>query len=136
MSWLAPDRLGPAERLFNPLAQNQTDRVARMPRGAAVNGGGTAIVVLRDVRGHVEAAHVSDEAAGVEQLVGADGDAVLSRHRADHRRCCFCLGRAACLGDLGLNHQATAVLHHRMAHVAQLGRRTRGLLVTRTTDKG
>jgi hypothetical protein len=39
------------------------------------------------------------------------------------------LSRAARPGDLGIDHQATAVLHHRMAHVAQPGRRPRRLLV-------
>src|SRR4051812_37727573 len=78
VSCTVPDRRDPAERLFNPLAQDQTDRVARMPRGATVNGGGAAIVVLRDVRGRVEDPHVGDEAASVEQLIGTDRDAVPS----------------------------------------------------------
>src|SRR4051812_19827593 len=77
---LPADRFDPAERLFNPLAQDQTEGVARMPRGAPVNGGGAVLVVLCHVRGHVEGPHVSDEAAGVEQLVSANGDAVLARH--------------------------------------------------------
>src|SRR4051812_1091053 len=40
---LPADRFDPAERLFNPLAQDQTEGVARMPRGAPVNGGGAPV---------------------------------------------------------------------------------------------
>ena len=58
------DRLHPAEGLFDQFAFSLTDRVPRMPRGAAVEG--TLAMarrgVLRDVRGDVLLPQRGDEA--------------------------------------------------------------------------
>ena len=50
-----PDRLGPAEDLFHPLALLLTDGVAGMAGGAAIDGTAPAGGVLRDMRGDAAA---------------------------------------------------------------------------------
>ena len=61
MSSLAhqPDRLDPAKDLFHPLALSLTDRVARLPRRAAVNRAGAVLGVLGHMRRDVQLLAVS-----------------------------------------------------------------------------
>src|SRR5213593_1514046 len=64
-----PDRLEPAEDLFNPLAFLLTHRVARVARGASIDRARPVRGVLRDVGGYLEQAQGPDEVATVIAFV-------------------------------------------------------------------
>src|SRR5205814_1094218 len=64
----------PAERLFDELALPLADDVARMARGAAVDGGAPGL--LCDVRRHALLSQVGDERARVVGLVCAQRELV------------------------------------------------------------
>ena len=70
------DRFGPAKRFLDALADAQANRVTGVPRGAAINRRAPAVVVLRDMRGDVDLAHLGDEVLGVEAFVAAERDAL------------------------------------------------------------
>src|ERR1700732_1414621 len=55
------NRLGPAEWLLDALSLLLAHGIARMSRGARVDGGAPPADVLSDVRRHVERAHAGDE---------------------------------------------------------------------------
>ena len=86
----------------------------------AIDGGAAAFVVLGDVRGHALAPHLSDEVGRVVGLVSTQRDAAAVGHVSDHRLGRLTLGGAGGERRGGAHHQAVAVLHDYVAHVAQL----------------
>src|ERR1700678_1491591 len=73
-SLLARDSLDPAKGLFDSLADALADRIARVPRGAAVDRRRAAIGILRHVGRRVHRAQLVYEILGVVGLVGAERD--------------------------------------------------------------
>src|ERR1700758_2192432 len=69
------DRLAPAEGLLDALPFPLAHRVSRMPRGAAVDRRTPSADILRNMRRHVERAHVGDERSRVVALVASKSDA-------------------------------------------------------------
>jgi hypothetical protein len=69
-SFLAGDRLHPAEGLLDPLADALADRIARVSRRAAIDSRRASLGVLRDVRRGVHRAQLIDEVLDVVGLVG------------------------------------------------------------------
>lgn len=68
------DHLGQAEALLDARPVALADLVARVPRGAPIDGvAGVVVEVLRDVRRDVDLAARPGEAGGVLRLVGAQG---------------------------------------------------------------
>lgn len=65
------DRLGPGEAFLDPLANDLADSIARMPRGAAIAGGGAVGRVLRHMRSNVQFPQIGDEVLCVVTFVGA-----------------------------------------------------------------
>src|SRR6185437_1940570 len=74
-------------------------------------------------------AQVADEAAHVIGLVGAQRDTTPRAPAIEHDQRRFALGRARRQSDRPIHNQAVAVLHQRVAHVAELGRLAVALLV-------
>ena len=70
-----PDRLAPAERLLDLLALSLAQRVTRVPRRAAIDGG--TFRLGRDMRADAHLSQRRNEAMLVIALVGAEGDAFL-----------------------------------------------------------
>src|SRR5262249_46223577 len=68
----AANAIGPAERLFDELAPALAHSIARMPRGAVVNG---ALHLLFSVRRHAHGPQIGNEICRVIALVGADREA-------------------------------------------------------------
>ena len=95
--------------------------VAGLPRGSAVEVAAAALVVPGHMRGHVQLPRGAHEILAVVSLVGAHGDAprtalLLCRQ---HQQRGVALGIA-----IGMSHhrggdQPVAVLHQRMAQIAQ-----------------
>lgn len=62
-----------AEMLFDSLADDLADPVARVPRSAAVDcAAARPLIIARDMRCHVASAAIVHEVAGVMRLGGAD----------------------------------------------------------------
>ena len=118
-------RLDPAEGLLDPLAAAQADRIAGVARGAAVDGDLAHLAGLRhrpvdgDVRRHPPRPQIADEGLHVEQLVRAQRDPVPTGAAVEHEQGRLALGRAGGVSEAGVHHQAVAVLHQRVAEVAQ-----------------
>src|SRR5262245_54971252 len=80
-----PRRIGrarPPMVLAQPTASDQlalplAERIARMPRRAGVDGGGSAVGVLRYMRCHAHRAAVGDECGRIVGLVGTEREASL-----------------------------------------------------------
>src|ERR1700722_20332625 len=124
------DRLGPAERFFDALADAQADRIARMARGAAVDRRAPATVVLCHMWGDVDLAHLGDEVLRVEALVAANGDALgVVRVRLDQVLRRQPLGMPRGAGRDRTDDQLIAVLHQCVAHEAELGLLAAPLLI-------
>src|SRR4051794_34799396 len=88
-----------------------------MPRGAGVDGRTSAADVLRDVRRHVERAHVGDERRRVITLVGRKCQAPHPGRMAhDHRFGCRALGAPGRLGQRRRDDEPAAVFHQHVAH--------------------
>src|SRR5215469_8874681 len=74
------DRLHPAKRLLDLLAEQLTERITRMAYRASVERRTTgARMILRDVRSDPERTAGRDEVAGIVTLITAQGDAPLTR---------------------------------------------------------
>src|SRR4029453_10091315 len=116
----APDSLDPAERLFDPLSLGHADGIAGMTGGAPIDCGAAAAVVLRHMRGAAALATAGDEVGGVVELVGTHRTARLGIV-LDHIESRRALGGAGGLGQPGIDDEVVPVLHHHMAHVAELG---------------
>ena len=124
--------LDPAKNLLDPFADTLADRVARMPRRAAIDLGlaplaGLGEVVLNgDMGRHVARTQIINKSRHVKALVASQGDpplAALTIHRAvlvDHRQRLFAFRRAGGQADAAANRQAVAVLHKGMAHETYL----------------
>src|ERR1700757_295160 len=67
--------LQPSEALFDPPAAAQTDRIAGLPRGSAVQVAGAVSVVLGDVWSHVQLSHRAHKILRVVSFVGTYGNA-------------------------------------------------------------
>ena len=79
-------------------------------------------IILRHVRRDVERTAGRDEVAGVVSLIAAQGDAATARQPlVGHCEGRAPLGRAIRRLDLKVNQQGVAVLHQRVARVAELG---------------
>ena len=101
-----------------------------MPRRAAVDRRRAAARVLRHVRRRVHRAQFVDEVLGVVALVGAERDRPRPiGARLDHVQRRDPLGVAVGLGQTGVDDEAVAVLHQRMAHEAELGFLARPLAI-------
>ncbi len=90
-----------------------------MARGAAVDGGPTVRIVLRQMRGDPQPPHLGDEVRGVIGLVGTERDAPVSAKLLDHGDGGLPLGGADGRGEPRLDHQAAPVLHDHVPQVAQ-----------------
>src|SRR5712692_174238 len=63
--------LQPAEDLFHALSLLLADQIARVARRALIDRAASMLVILGDVRGDVQGAHVLDEVSGVIVLIAA-----------------------------------------------------------------
>src|ERR1700730_9855607 len=116
----ASNSLDPAEGLLDARPLAHAEGVAGMARGAAIDGRAAIGIVLHDVRCAAEFAAIRNELGSIVVLVCADralgagivGDPLESRGA---------LGRAVGLGQPGIDDEAVAILHQKMAHVAELG---------------
>src|SRR4029453_7270897 len=114
----SPDGLAPAEWLLDLLALALADVIARMAGGAAVDGGAAMALVLRDVRGHLQGAHVGHEVSRIEAFVGTDRDALGARRIAhDHGLRRGALDRTRHLPQVRLHYEAVAVFGHDVANI-------------------
>ncbi len=116
-----PDGLVPAQALLHQLAAPLTDRVARVTRGAAVNGTAPVGRVLRDVRRKVVRPRFLHEAVLVVELVASHSSAPVSGRESVQ----LIQGRVHFRGarhnrHVSIAHQAMTVLHEHTALVAQL----------------
>lgn len=113
------DGLDPTEHLLDALADAQTQRIARMARGATIDGrAALALRVLGHMGRDLQPAQIADELLGIVALVGTQRDALFACHIGDHLRGGFALSRAVGLGDHRLDDQAVAILHQGMAEIA------------------
>ena len=81
----AADRLHPAERLLDALADSLARRVAGVARGAAIDG--RPAQTSRDVRAHVHGAALIHEVRRIIGLVGTERDGMRPiRVLLDHRQ--------------------------------------------------
>lgn len=125
----AADGLGPAEGLLDPFAVLLGQRVARVPRGAPIDGRMAGL--LRHMRGDAGLSEVADEVGAVVSFVRAERQPPRRAGRVvvDHAERCTTLGLAVCTRQVALDDQARAVLHQGMPHEAQDGPRARRLAV-------
>src|SRR5215471_17126677 len=122
-------RLQPAENFFHPLAFALTHRIAGVTGGARVDGAGTALGVLSDVRGDLLAAQLLHEVVHVEVLVATQGHPLLFLPLLHHGQRRLALCRPCRQRHFAVDYQAVAVLGHHVAQIGQLGFFTLGLLV-------
>src|SRR5580704_532605 len=118
------DGLGPAEALLDPLADALTDRVAGVPCGSAVDRSAAIGGVLGDVWSDLPLAASLAEVAVVVGLVRAHRSTTSGAATAlpaEHEQGSLGLGVAGRLGELEVDEQAVAVLHQRVAGIAELG---------------
>src|SRR5882762_92876 len=113
------DRLQPAKDFLDPFAPPLTEPVAGMPRGPAIDGTAPPARVLRDVGGEAAGSHLRHEGARIGAAIGPQGGA--GGHAVDHGQCGLPFRGARGGGDASLHHQPLAVVHPRMAEVAELG---------------
>src|SRR5580700_11476154 len=116
----APGGLDPAERLLDPLALDCADPIAGVAGGARIDRRAAVGVVLRDMRRAAAFTAAGDKVGSVIVLVTAHG-AAGSGIVLDHVERGGALGRAVGLGQPRIDDEAVAVLHHQVAHVAELG---------------
>src|SRR4051812_27336757 len=116
------DRLGPGEAFLDPLANDLANSIARMPRGAAIDGGGAVGRVLRHMRSNVQFPQIGDEVLCVVTFVGAQGQASGSwRAPDDHLDGRFPLRRSGGGCERRTDDEPMPVLNQSMSHVAELG---------------
>src|SRR4030081_1154814 len=107
---------------LDPLANDLADSIARMPRRAAIDGGGAVGRVLRHMGGNVESPQIGDEVLCVVTFVGAQGQASGSRRAPDdHLDGRFPLRRSGGGCERRTDDAPIPVLHQSMSHVAELG---------------
>ena len=110
--------LDPAKGLFDALAHLQTGLVARVPLGAPIDG--RVLLLGRHMGRDAQLAAALHEGLAVVVFVGAHGLLAAAAPLAPQhleRRLVLC--RAIGMGDLDVHHQAVAVVHQDVAHVAQ-----------------
>jgi hypothetical protein len=100
---------------------------ARMPRRPRVDRTSAAArVVLRNVRRHVDLAHLVDEVDRVKGFVGPDR-AMPSRRKApmrtEHRRRGLALGKVVGHRRMGVDDQPVAILHQQVLQARRIARR-------------
>src|SRR5690606_11715108 len=118
---LPSDRLDPAERLLDTLADALAGDVAAMARRATVDRRTSAADVLRYMRRHLHRAQLVDEVLRVVSLVGAERDGPRPVSPGfDHVQCRHPLGITVGQSQAGIDQKAMAVLHQPMPHEAQL----------------
>ena len=115
-----PDRLEPAEDLFDPLAPSLAHGIPGMVSGATVNGTRPARRVLRHVRCHPEQADRRYELSDVVALVGGQCDAPPSLERAEQLEGGRAFRVAAGGDHTAADGQSVAVFHEHMPGVVQL----------------
>ena len=90
--------LQPPKAFFDEPAAAQTDRIAGLPRGSAIQVAAAALVVLRDMGRHVQLPDRPDEILRIVSLVGAHGDAawtallLLGQHQQRGIALCIAIG--------------------------------------------
>ena len=112
----------PPKALFHQPAATQTDRVARLSRGPAVQIAAAVLVVHRYMRGYVQFSQGAHKIFAVITLVGAYRDAPRTTLLlfGQHQQCRIAFGKAVGVRHHRPRNQSVAVLHQRMAQVAQL----------------
>lgn len=84
-----PDRLRPAEVLFDALAHDLAGSVAGVTNRSSIDGAATPTRrVAGHVRRHAALVTVGDEVSRVVALVGCDRLTVCSGDGVEHRQCC------------------------------------------------
>src|SRR3989338_4435938 len=122
--------LEPPEDLLHPLARPLAERVARMPRGPAVDGTASpAPGVLRHVRAYPDLTERAHTLPVVEILVHPQGLSMRAGQFLRHANRRFRLRSSACLRQPGVHHKPMPVLHAHMPLVAQLRLGLRALAV-------
>lgn len=110
------DGLRPTKDFVDQLALLEADCVTGMPGRPAVDG--RAGFLRRDMGSDLGLAHRLHEIRRIVALVGTQCAA--SRHGTlDHAGRCFPFRGATCLRRFDIHHQAVAVLHQRMPHIAK-----------------
>jgi len=114
--------LQPPDALLDQPAAAQTDGIAGPARGSAIEVATAVLVVLRDVRSHIQLLRCPHEILTVIRLVGAHSDSactallLLGQHQQR--------GIALCISIRMSHHrrddQPVAVLHQGMAKITQL----------------
>ncbi len=109
-------------KLFDQPSAAQTDGIAGLARGSAVQVARAALVVLGNVRRHVQLPHRADEVLRVVSLVGTHRDApraaLLLFGKHQQRR--IALGISVGVRHHRSGDQTVAVLHQRMPQITQL----------------
>jgi len=116
------DGLQPAEAFFDALPLLLAEGIARLSRGAAVDGtAASSSGVLRYVRCHAQVATLAHEFRGVVALVAAHGHTPPSRNVLQHIQCGVALGFACHFPHPAVHDQSMAILHQQIPAVTQLG---------------
>ena len=121
----------PAKALLDQPTPAQANRVAGLPCGSAVQIAATALVVLRNMGCHIQLPHRAHKIVAVIGLVGAHRDPPLTTVLLllQHQQCCVALGVSIGVRHHRRGNQPVAVLHQRVAQIAQLGLLAIALLV-------
>src|SRR5450755_3290746 len=117
-----PGLLQPPKALFDQPTAAQTDGIAWLPRGSAVQVAAAVLVVPGDVRGHIQFPYGAHEILTVIRLVGAHSDATCTALLllGQHQQRGIALGIAISMSHHRSGDQPVAVLNQGMAKITQL----------------
>lgn len=115
----APDRLAPAEVLFDALAHDLAEPVTGVPGRARVDrAASVARVIARHMRRHPAIAASLHKVVGVVTLVGSQRPGPVRRDRIEHGQRRDAFAKAIGVRDHRTDHEPRSILHQRMALVA------------------
>ena len=97
------DGLHPAEDFLDALSHALTDAITGVPRGASIDrAAARTLRVLRDMRCHIHASHLTHEVFGIVAFIGSKRDPLLPRNLFDHCDRGSRLGTTVSLGHLAM----------------------------------
>jgi hypothetical protein len=106
-----PDRLQPAEDLFDPFALLLTHGVAGMTSGPPINRTGTIRRMLGHMRRDLHRPQILDEWVGLIVRISPQRDPSCGGPRVDQGQCRFPFRRAGRRSEARVHHQSVPILH-------------------------